>query len=62
EEFNFSEGFTDLHTKSYKSILTGEGFGLKDARQSIEIAHKIRNNYVESTQEYQHPILTSINK
>ncbi|MCB9219790.1 MAG: Gfo/Idh/MocA family oxidoreductase [Ignavibacteriales bacterium] len=62
EEFNFSEGFTDLHTKSYKSILTGEGFGLKDARQSIEIAHKIRNNIVESTQEYQHPILTSINK
>ncbi|MCB9211405.1 MAG: Gfo/Idh/MocA family oxidoreductase [Ignavibacteriales bacterium] len=62
EEFNFSEGFTDLHTKSYKSILTGEGFGLKDARQSIEIAHKIRNNFVESTQEYQHPILTSMNK
>jgi len=43
EEVEFSEGFTDLHTKSYKEILTGSGFGLEDARPSIEMVHQIRN-------------------
>jgi UDP-N-acetyl-2-amino-2-deoxyglucuronate dehydrogenase len=32
EEIEFSEGFTDLHTKSYQQILEGKGFGLDDAR------------------------------
>ncbi len=44
KELEFSEGFTDLHTTSYREILNGNGFGLKDARQCIEIAHKIRNS------------------
>jgi UDP-N-acetyl-2-amino-2-deoxyglucuronate dehydrogenase len=39
----FSEGFTDLHTKSYEEILAGRGFGLKDARPSVEIVYQIRN-------------------
>lgn len=42
EEIEFSEGFTDLHTKSYQEILKGNGFGLKEARQSIELVHRIR--------------------
>jgi UDP-N-acetyl-2-amino-2-deoxyglucuronate dehydrogenase len=41
-EIEFSDGFTDLHTLSYQEILKGEGFGLLDARQSIEIVHLIR--------------------
>lgn len=41
-EFEFSEGFTDLHTTSYREILAGKGFGLVDARKSIEIAQQIR--------------------
>jgi UDP-N-acetyl-2-amino-2-deoxyglucuronate dehydrogenase len=44
EEVEFSEGFTDLHTNSYQSILTGHGFTLKDARPSIELVHAIRNS------------------
>jgi UDP-N-acetyl-2-amino-2-deoxyglucuronate dehydrogenase len=44
EEIEFSEGFTDLHTKTYEEILKGNGFGLADARPSIEIVHKIRNS------------------
>lgn len=44
EEIEFSDGFTELHTKSYESILAGEGFGLKEARPSIELAYKIRNH------------------
>lgn len=43
EEFEFSEGFTDLHTKSYEEILKGNGFGLEDTAQSIQIVHDIRN-------------------
>ena len=43
EELEFSGGFTDLHTKVYKGILSGEGYGLEDARQSIEIVHDIRS-------------------
>lgn len=42
EEFEFSEGFTDLHTQSYRQILDGHGFGIADARQSISIVHDIR--------------------
>jgi UDP-N-acetyl-2-amino-2-deoxyglucuronate dehydrogenase len=41
-EIEFSEGFTDLHTKSYQAILDGKGFSLKEALPSIELAHKIR--------------------
>jgi len=43
EEMEFSEGFTDLHTVSYREILSGNGFGLDDARHSVEIAYNIRN-------------------
>lgn len=43
EDFEFSDGFTDLHTLSYQDILDGGGFGLADARNSIETAHFIRN-------------------
>lgn len=42
EEIEFSEGFTDLHTRSYEDILSGGGFGLSDVRGSIEIVSDIR--------------------
>jgi UDP-N-acetyl-2-amino-2-deoxyglucuronate dehydrogenase len=41
-EIEFSDGFTDLHTKSYQHILAQGGFGLSDARPSIELVHDIR--------------------
>jgi Predicted dehydrogenases and related proteins len=44
KEIEFSDGFTELHTKSYESILKGSGFGLDEARPSIELAHRIRNS------------------
>jgi UDP-N-acetyl-2-amino-2-deoxyglucuronate dehydrogenase len=43
KELEFSEGFGDLHTISYRHILEGKGFGLEHARNSIEIVHSIRN-------------------
>ncbi len=42
DEFEFSDGFTDLHTKSYEQILAGKGFGTQDVRQSIQIVSDIR--------------------
>jgi UDP-N-acetyl-2-amino-2-deoxyglucuronate dehydrogenase len=42
-EIEFSEGFTDLHTKSYEEILNGRGFGMQEAQSSIEIVYHIRN-------------------
>ncbi len=45
-EVEFSEGFTDLHTRSYEEILAGRGFGIDDARASIELAHRVREQAV----------------
>lgn len=42
EKFEFSEGFTDLHTAIYKDILTGGGFGLEDSKAAIELVQQIR--------------------
>ncbi|CUU68956.1 uracil-DNA glycosylase [Campylobacter hyointestinalis subsp. hyointestinalis] len=42
EEFEFSGGFTELHTRSYEHILSGDGFGLDEARNSINIVSQIR--------------------
>jgi UDP-N-acetyl-2-amino-2-deoxyglucuronate dehydrogenase len=39
---DFSEGFTDLHTRVYERTLRGDGFGIETARASIELAHKVR--------------------
>lgn len=43
DEIEFTEGFTDLHTKIYENILVGNGFGIKEARASIETVYNIRN-------------------
>ena len=43
EEIEFSGGFTDLHTESYKNILSGNGFELLEARPAVETVYTIRN-------------------
>ena len=43
EEIEFSEGFTDLHTRSYEEILAGRGFGLEENRVAIETVATIRS-------------------
>jgi UDP-N-acetyl-2-amino-2-deoxyglucuronate dehydrogenase len=57
EEIEFSDGFTDLHTLSYRQILLGKGFSLQDARPSIELVHLIRNSAVLPAGEIVHPFL-----
>jgi UDP-N-acetyl-2-amino-2-deoxyglucuronate dehydrogenase len=57
EQVEFSDGFTDLHTLTYKEILAGRGFGLIDARRSVEIAYTIRNTKPVGLQGDYHPII-----
>ncbi len=57
EEIEFSGGFTDLHTRVYEQTLAGNGFGLDDARPSIELAYKIRNTKISPIDILAHPFL-----
>lgn len=43
EEIEFSEGFTELHTRSYEAILNGNGFSLQENMKVISLVHDIRN-------------------
>ncbi len=58
QEIEFSEGFTDLHTVSYQHILSGTGYGLADARQSIAIVENIRNKRPVGRIGDFHPMVT----
>ena len=42
EEFEFSTGFADLHTRSYEEVLAGRGFSLEDNRVAVETVAAIR--------------------
>lgn len=56
ENVEFSDGFTDLHTRSYEEILAGRGFGLEENRVAIETVSHIRKSSVVSTGEI-HPFV-----
>jgi UDP-N-acetyl-2-amino-2-deoxyglucuronate dehydrogenase len=57
KEIEFSEGFTDLHTRVYEETLAGRGFGIVDARPSIELTHAIRMAQLSSKDDCIHPFL-----
>lgn len=44
EEFEFSDGFTELHKEVYKNVLSGNGFGIDEATQAIRIVEELRKN------------------
>ncbi|NLR93941.1 MULTISPECIES: Gfo/Idh/MocA family protein [Flammeovirga] len=56
EELEFSGGFTDLHTTSYTEIMNGNGYGIEDARQAIEIVHDIRHAGIVGVRGEYHPL------
>jgi len=60
EAVEFSEGFTDLHTESYRQILAGKGFGLDEARPAVEMVHAIRNAPIQGLQGDYHPFCRQI--
>lgn len=60
EQLEFSEGFTDLHTISYKEIIAGRGYGLADARHSVETVEVIRSASITPPGPDAHPFLRGL--
>lgn len=56
-EVEFSEGFTDLHTRVYEETLAGRGFGITEARPSIELTYAIRTAPISPKDDCVHPFL-----
>ena len=59
EEVEFSDGFTDLHTRSYEEIIAGNGFGLEIVRPSVEIVSAFRTRSIELCSGEHHPLVAS---
>ena len=59
EEFEFSEGFTDLHTVVYREILEGRGYGMEDARNAINLVYELRNS-VPARSSHPHPFVEKL--
>ncbi len=57
QELEFSEGFTDLHTRVYEQVLAGNGFGIDVARPSIQLVYGIRHADVVAHPAQRHPRL-----
>ena len=57
QELEFTEGFSDLHTRVYQDTLAGNGFSIDDARPSIELVHQIRTTQVSTADDFLHPFL-----
>jgi len=61
KELEFTEGFTDLHTRVYEHILAGNGFGIEDARPSIQLVYDIRSARACDEADHRHPFLIPTN-
>lgn len=57
KEVEFSEGFTDLHTRVYEETLAGHGFGIAEARPSIDLTYAIRTAPILPRDDCAHPLL-----
>lgn len=62
KEIEFSEGFTDLHTESYRDILADKGFGLMDSKPSVAVVHEIRNAKLTGIKGDYHPMLKNLSR
>jgi UDP-N-acetyl-2-amino-2-deoxyglucuronate dehydrogenase len=60
KEIEFSDGFGELHTETYREILAGRGFGLTEAKNSIELVYAIRNSVPVGCKGNYHPMCKSI--
>ncbi len=56
DEFEFSGGFTELHTRSYEQILKGEGFRISETRRAINTVYDIRNTTPQGLKGDYHPL------
>jgi len=60
EELEFSSGFTELHTESYKEILEGKGYNLDDNFNAISIVENIRSSTIDDKPKRCHPMLKNL--
>jgi UDP-N-acetyl-2-amino-2-deoxyglucuronate dehydrogenase len=60
EPLEFTDGFADLHTRSYEEILAGRGFGLEENRRAIEIAQYIRHAEINPSLGERHPLVGAL--
>lgn len=58
EEIDLSAGFSGLHTRMYEEILCGRGFGIEDARPSIETVYDISHADCISPRDNAHPLVS----
>ena len=56
DEFEFSQGFTELHTRSYEEILAGRGFRISEARPCIQMVSDIRHSVPIGLKGDYHPL------
>lgn len=57
QEVDFTEGFTNLHTSVYQEVLAGRGWGIEDARSSINLTYRLRNTAPSPIDDKVHPFL-----
>jgi UDP-N-acetyl-2-amino-2-deoxyglucuronate dehydrogenase len=60
QEIEFSEGFTSLHTAVYQDVIAGRGFGIEDARPSVELVYGLRSAQVVQSPSHAHPKLREL--
>lgn len=58
ENIEFSEGFTELHTRIYEEVLAGRGFAVEENRVAIETVAQIRTAALASLSEFSHPFVS----
>lgn len=60
EELEFSGGFTDLHTASYRNILEGRGFGIAENLAAIQVVEEMRSSVICTSPTAEHPLLEKV--
>jgi len=56
QSLEFSQGFENLHTKSYEMILNGQGFDIDAAYPSIQLVNQLRTDELSNNSEKAHPL------
>ena len=59
DEVEFSEGFADLHTATYRDVLSGGGFGMAESRPAIQLVHDIRHAELRPDRGELHPFVAA---
>lgn len=58
ESIEFSDGFTELHTRIYEEVLAGRGFGVAENRTAIATVAHIRTAPIAAQGTLSHPFLS----